>query len=78
MEDELKKSADWALATDEGFLSWLTDEQYTVTTQYLNTIRDIAMLQFGERLRRRVAALLSPAAYEDEPFPMDQYLQAQQ
>lgn len=77
MEDELKKSADWALATDEGFLSWLTDEQYTETTQYLNTIRDVAMMQFGERLRRRVAALLSPASDVDEPFPVDQQLQTQ-
>ena len=70
MEDELKKSADWALATDKGFLSWLTDEQYTETTRYLNTIRDVAMMQFGERLRQRVAALLSPASYLDEPFPL--------
>ncbi|KAK9837990.1 hypothetical protein WJX74_009132 [Apatococcus lobatus] len=66
MEDELKKSADWALQTDEGFFSWLTDEQYTETTQYLNTIRDVAMMQFGARLEQRVAALLYPPSHQDK------------
>ena len=59
MEDELKKSTDWALEADEGFLSWLTDEQYTQSTGFLNAVRDVAMSQFGHRLTQRVSALLS-------------------
>ena len=69
MEDELKKSTDWALQTDGAFFSWLTDEQYTETTQYLNTIRDVAMMQFGERLEQRMAALLSPTSHQPDPQP---------
>lgn len=78
MEDELKKSADWALATDKDFFSWLTDEQYTETTKYLNTIRDVAMMQFGERLKQRVAELLSLASSVDESLPSEQYFDIHQ
>ena len=60
MEDELKKSTDWAMEADEGFLSWLTDEQYTESTGFLNVVRDVAMTKFGHRLRQRMAALLTP------------------
>ncbi len=59
MEDEMKKSTDWALEADGGFLSWLTDEQYTETTAFLNSVRDVAMSRFGKRLRERMAPLLS-------------------